>query len=58
MTNLGLIGYNKLFLYVAVGASGITHDAWLLKKSSIYFNIIDCIFLSCHVRISKWIHTL
>ena len=25
MTNLGLIGYNKRFLYAAVGAPGSTH---------------------------------
>ena len=29
MTNLGLIGYNKRFLYTAVGAPGSTHDAIL-----------------------------
>ena len=32
MTNLGLIGYNKRFLYAAVGTPGITHDARLLKE--------------------------
>ena len=29
MTNLGLIGYNKSFLYAAVGAPGSTYDARL-----------------------------
>ena len=41
MTNLGLIGYNKRFLYAAVGAPGSTHDARLLKDSSIYSDIIN-----------------
>ena len=41
MTNLGLIGYNKRFLYAAVGAPGSTHDARLLKESSIYSDIIN-----------------
>ena len=41
MTNLGLIDYNKHFLYAAVGAPGSTHDARLLKESSIYSDIIN-----------------
>ena len=41
MTNLGLIGYNKRFLYAAVSAPGSTHDARLLKESSIYSDIIN-----------------
>ena len=41
MTNLGLIGYNKRFLYAAVGTSGSIHDARLLKESSIYSDIIN-----------------
>ena len=41
MTNLGLIGYNKRFLYAAVGAPGSTHDARLLKESSIYSDFIS-----------------
>ena len=41
MMNLGLIGYNKRFLYAAVGAPGSTHDARLLKESSIYSDIIN-----------------
>ena len=41
MTNLDLIGYKKRFLYVAVGAPGSTHDARLLKESSIYSDIIN-----------------
>ena len=35
MTNLGLVGYNKRFLYAGVGAPGSTHDATLLRKSLI-----------------------
>ena len=41
MTNLGLIGYNKRFLYTAVGAPGSTHDARLLNESFIYSDIIN-----------------
>ena len=41
MTNLGLVGYNKRFLYAGVGAPGSTHDATLLRKSSIYREILD-----------------
>ena len=43
MMNLGLIGYNKRFLYAAVGAPGSNHDARLLKESSIYvFLLFSC----------------
>ena len=41
MTNLGLIGCNKHFLYAAVGVPESTHDARLLKNSSIYSDIIN-----------------
>ena len=41
MTNPGLIGYNKRFLYATVGAPVSTHDVRLLKELSIYFNIIN-----------------
>ena len=40
MTNMGLISYNKRFLYVAVGAPGSTHDSRLLKNCSLYKNIL------------------
>ena len=40
MTNLGLVGYNKRFLYAAVGAPGSTLDARLLKESSIFDKIL------------------
>ena len=40
MTNLGLVGYNKRFLYAAVGAPGSTHDARLLKESSVFHKIL------------------
>ena len=41
MTSLSLIGYNKRVLYAAVVAPGSTHDARLLKESSIYSDIIN-----------------
>lgn len=41
MANLGSIGYNKRFLYAAVGAPGITQDARLLKEPSIYSDIVN-----------------
>ena len=41
MTNLGLVGFSKRFLYAAIGAPGSTHDARLLKESSIYTAILD-----------------
>ena len=40
MTNLGLVGYNKRFLYASVGAPGSTHDTRLLKESSIFHQIL------------------
>ena len=40
MTNLDLVGYNKRFLYAAVGAPGSPHDARLLKGSSIFNKIL------------------
>ena len=40
MTNLGLVGYNKRFLYAAVGAPGSTHDGRLFKESSIFNKIL------------------
>ena len=40
MINLGLVGYNKRFLYAAVGAPGSTHDARLLKQSPIFHKIL------------------
>ena len=36
MTNLGLVSYNKIFLYAVVGAPGSAHDSRLLKESSIF----------------------
>ena len=41
MANLGLINYNKRFVYAAVGAPGSTHDTRLLKESSVYSDIIN-----------------
>ena len=40
MKNLGLVGYNERFLYAAVGAPGSTHDARLLKESSVFHKIL------------------
>ena len=36
MTNLGLVSYNKRFLYAVVGAPGSAHNARLLKETSIF----------------------
>ena len=36
MSNLGLVSYNKKFLYCTVGAPGSTHDARMLRNSAIY----------------------
>ena len=41
MTNLGLVGFNKRFLYATVGALESTHEAKILKESSIYAAILD-----------------
>ena len=41
MANLGLVGLNKCFLYAPVGLTGSTHNARLLKESSIYTEILD-----------------
>ena len=40
-TTPGSVGFNKRFLYAAVGAPGSTHDARLLTESSIYTKILD-----------------
>ena len=40
MTNLDLVGYDKRFLYTAEGAADSTHDARLLKESSIFHKIL------------------
>ena len=40
MSNLGLVSYNKKFLYWAVGAPGSTHDARMLRNSAIYQKIV------------------
>ena len=40
VTNMGLISYNKRFLYAAVGAPGSTHDSRLLKNCSLYKKIL------------------
>ena len=41
MTNMGLVGYNKRFLYAGIGTPGSTHDARLLRDTSIYQDIMN-----------------
>ena len=41
VTYLGSVGFNKRFLYVAVGPPGSTHDARLSKEFSFYTAILD-----------------
>ena len=41
MANLGLVCFNKRFVYPVVKAPGSTHDAKLLKESSICTAILD-----------------
>ena len=41
MSNLGLVGYNKRFLYCSVGAPGSTHDSRMLRTTSLYEKIIS-----------------
>ena len=39
VTNMGFIGYNKRFMFAAVGAPGSTHDSRLLQNCNIYSEI-------------------
>lgn len=39
VTNMALIGYNKRFMFAAVGAPGSTHDSRLLRSCNIYSEI-------------------
>lgn len=39
VTNMGFIGYNKRFMFAAVGAPGSTHDSRLLKNCEVYSEI-------------------
>ena len=41
MSNMGLVGYNKRFLYSAVGAPGSSHDARMLKSTRLYQEILN-----------------
>ena len=41
MSNLGLVGYNKRFLYCSVSAPGSTHDSRMLCTTSLYEKIIS-----------------
>ena len=38
---MGLVGYNKRFLFAAVGAPGSTHDARMLKSTRMYYQILN-----------------
>ena len=40
MSNIGLVSYNKKFLYCAVGAPGSTCDARMLHNSTVYQIIV------------------
>lgn len=39
VTNMGIIGYNKRFMWAAVGAPGSTHDSNRLRSCGIYSDI-------------------
>ena len=39
ITNMGSIGYNKRFMWAAVGAPGSTHDSRLLRNCQVYSQI-------------------
>ena len=41
MSNMGLVGYNKRFLFSAVGAPASTHDARMLKSTRLYQEILN-----------------
>lgn len=41
ISNMGLVACNKRFLYAAVGAPGSTHDARLLRHTSIFKDIVN-----------------
>ena len=46
-TNLGLVSYNKRFLYVGVSAPGSFHDSRLLKSSSIFERVFFTAIFVC-----------
>ena len=48
MNNLGIVSYNKRFLYAVVGAPGGTHDVRLLKLASIYNDTINGLIILDH----------
>ena len=41
ISNMGLVAHNKRFLYAAVGAPGSTHDARLLRHTSLFKDIVN-----------------
>ena len=51
MTNLSLISYDKRFLYAPVGAPGSTHDARLLRHTSLYKEVISGGAIPYHQRV-------
>ena len=53
MSSLGLVGYNKAFLYAAVRAPGSTHDARLLKSTCLYQSILKDSVRTITLKIQK-----
>lgn len=41
VTSMGLVGYNKRFLHLTTGAPGSTHDARLLRHTSLFRDITN-----------------
>lgn len=41
ISSMGFAEFNKHFLYAAVGAPGSTHDAILLRHTSLYKDILN-----------------
>ena len=71
MTNTGLVGYNKRFLYAGIDAPGSAHDARLLRNKSVYQDIMNggaiggkmgvSLLISLHIyteRVRNFIRTL
>ena len=41
ISNMGLVGYNKRFLYLTVGAPGSTHDVRFLRNTGLFKQILN-----------------
>ena len=41
ISNMGLVGYNKFFLHLPVGATGSTHDARFLRNTGLFKQILN-----------------